>query len=179
MLETLLSACTNSRISITKNDTLPANKLVTQVAIHNLVASSERRQGPFPLRDGDQHRKDAYSGGIIKPFLRSGNAVRVLFLADRLEVEDQAQKAFVAVLANDYRTVIFKEKRDDWRRADIVVSTVQSFLFNNKYQHISRRPILILSSPMRLTDPSTGTPERSLTTSSATNGSVAIGGEVG
>jgi type I restriction enzyme R subunit len=33
-------------------------------------------------------------------------------------------------------SVIFKENRDDWRHAEIVVSTVQSFLFNNKYQHI-------------------------------------------
>ena len=43
-------------------------------------------------------------------------------------------KLFVGLLANDYKTVIFKENRDDWRHAEIVVSTVQSFLFNNKYQ---------------------------------------------
>jgi type I restriction enzyme R subunit len=69
-------------------------------------------------------------------FLKSGNSRRVLFLVDRLELEDQAKKAFTALLANDYKTVIFKENRDDWRHAEIVVSTVQSFLFNNKYQHI-------------------------------------------
>jgi type I restriction enzyme R subunit len=40
----------------------------------------------------------------------------------------------VALLTPDYKTVIYKENRDDWRRAEIVVSTVQSFLFNNKYQ---------------------------------------------
>src|ERR1019366_7104763 len=73
---------------------------------------------------------------IIKLFLRSGNARRVLFLVDRLELEDQAKKAFAALLAADYQTVIFKENRDDWRRAEIVVSTVQSFLFNNKYQQL-------------------------------------------
>jgi type I restriction enzyme R subunit len=38
------------------------------------------------------------------------------------------------VLANDFKTVIYKENRDDWRRAEIVVTTVQSLLFNNKYQ---------------------------------------------
>ncbi|MGQ0528633.1 MAG: DEAD/DEAH box helicase family protein [Panacagrimonas sp.] len=78
--------------------------------------------------------KTLTAAAIIKLFLRSGNAQRVLFLVDRLELEDQAKKAFAAVLANDYKTVIFKENRDDWRRAEIVVSTVQSFLFNNKYQ---------------------------------------------
>jgi type I restriction enzyme R subunit len=80
--------------------------------------------------------KTLTAAAIIKLFLRSGNAGRVLFLVDRLELEDQAKKAIAAVLANDYKTVIFKENRDDWRKAEIVVSTVQSFLFNNKYQTI-------------------------------------------
>jgi len=57
----------------------------------------------------------------------------VLFLVDRLELEDQALKAFKKVLTNDYKTIIYKENRDDWRRADIIVTTVQSLLFNNKY----------------------------------------------
>jgi type I restriction enzyme R subunit len=78
--------------------------------------------------------KTLTAAAIIKLFLRSGNAGRVLFLVDRLELEDQAKKAFATVLANDYKTVIFKENRDDWRKAEIVVSTVQSLLFNNKYQ---------------------------------------------
>jgi type I restriction enzyme R subunit len=80
--------------------------------------------------------KTLTAAALIKLFLRSGNAGRVLFLVDRLELEDQAKKAFVKVLANDYKTVIFKENRSDWRHAEIVVSTVQSLLFNNKYQHI-------------------------------------------
>jgi type I restriction enzyme R subunit len=60
----------------------------------------------------------------------------VLFLVDRLELEDQAKKAFAAVLSADFQTVIYKENRDDWRRAEIVVTTVQSLLFNNKYQRL-------------------------------------------
>jgi superfamily II DNA or RNA helicase len=36
--------------------------------------------------------------------------------------------------------VIYKENRDDWRKAEIVVTTVQSLLFNNKYQRCFRRP---------------------------------------
>lgn len=80
--------------------------------------------------------KTLTSAAVIKLFLRTGNARRVLFLVDRLELEDQAKKAFSKVLANDYQTVIYKENRDDWRRAEIVVTTVQSLLFNNKYQHL-------------------------------------------
>ena len=78
--------------------------------------------------------KTLTAAAVIKLFLRSSNARRVLFLVDRLELEEQARKAFVALLSADFETVIYKEKRDDWRRAEIVVTTVQSLLFNNKYQ---------------------------------------------
>ncbi len=80
--------------------------------------------------------KTLTSAAVIKLFLRTGNARRVLFLVDRLELEDQANKAFVALLKNDYKSSIYKENRDDWRKAEIVVTTVQSLLFNNKYKQL-------------------------------------------
>ena len=80
--------------------------------------------------------KTLTSAAIIKLFLRTGNASRVLFLVDRLELEEQARKAFIEYLKNDYQTFIFKESREDWRRAEIVVTTVQSLLFNDKYKQI-------------------------------------------
>ncbi len=78
--------------------------------------------------------KTLTAGAVIKLFLRSGNACRVLFLVDRLELEDQAKKALTAILSADFQTKIYKENREEWRRAEIVVTTVQSLLFNNKYQ---------------------------------------------
>ncbi|MGB4117223.1 MAG: DEAD/DEAH box helicase family protein [Polaromonas sp.] len=80
--------------------------------------------------------KTLTSAAVIKLFLRTGNARRVLFLVDRLELEDQANKAFIALLKNDYKSAIYKENRDDWRKAEIVVTTVQSLLHNNKYQSV-------------------------------------------
>ncbi|NMB68271.1 MAG: DEAD/DEAH box helicase family protein [Chloroflexi bacterium] len=80
--------------------------------------------------------KTLTAAAVIKLFLRSGNARRVLFLVDRLELEDQAKKSFTGLLSADFQTVIYKENRDDWRRAEIVVTTVQSLLFNNKYQKL-------------------------------------------
>ncbi|MFO0788784.1 MAG: DEAD/DEAH box helicase family protein [Pirellulales bacterium] len=80
--------------------------------------------------------KTLIAAAVIKLFLRTGNAGRVLFLVDRLELEDQARKNFVAYLKNDFKTVVYKENREDWRAGDIVVTTVQSLLFNNKYQQI-------------------------------------------
>ena len=80
--------------------------------------------------------KTLTSAAVIKLFLRTGNARRVLFLVDRLELEDQADKSFKEYLRTDYKCSIYKENKDDWRQAEIVVSTVQSFLFKNKYKRI-------------------------------------------
>ncbi len=78
--------------------------------------------------------KTLTSAAVIKLFLKSGNARRVLFLVDRLELEDQAQKAFVQYLGKDFRSVIYKANRNDWANAEIVVSTVQSFLAHDRYK---------------------------------------------
>ena len=78
--------------------------------------------------------KTLTSAAVIKLFLRTGNARRVLFLVDRLELEDQAQKDMVAYLSKDYKSVIYKENKEDWRKAEIIITTVQSLLFNNKYK---------------------------------------------
>jgi type I restriction enzyme R subunit len=78
--------------------------------------------------------KTLTSAAVIKLFLKTGNARRVLFLVDLIELEEQAKKAFDLLLKNDCKTLIYKENRNDWRLADIVVTTVQSLLVNNKYQ---------------------------------------------
>ena len=78
--------------------------------------------------------KTLTSAALIKLFLKTGNARRVLFLVDRIELEIQADKAFKALLRNDFTCVIYKAQRDDWRKADIVVTTVQSLLFNDKFR---------------------------------------------
>lgn len=103
------------------------------VAIQQAV---KRGRDRFLLEMATGTGKTLTSAAIIKLFLRTANATRVLFLVDRLELEDQALKAFKKVLANDYKAVIYKENRDDWRHAEIVVTTVQSLLFNNKYRQL-------------------------------------------
>lgn len=80
--------------------------------------------------------KTLTSAALIKLFLKTGNAKRVLFLVDRLELEVQADKAFKAYLKNDFTSVVYKDQKDDWRKADIVVTTVQSLLFNDKYRRL-------------------------------------------
>ncbi|MCX5810503.1 MAG: DEAD/DEAH box helicase family protein [Proteobacteria bacterium] len=105
-------------------------------AIYILQAAIEEGKDRFLFEMATGTGKTLTAAAVIKLFLRTGNARRVLFLVDRLELEDQAKKAFTSLLSADFQTVIYKENRDDWRRAEIVVTTVQSLLFNNKYQRL-------------------------------------------
>ncbi|MFA5774444.1 MAG: DEAD/DEAH box helicase family protein [Ilumatobacteraceae bacterium] len=105
-------------------------------AIHNLQRAIKDGKDRFLFEMATGTGKTLTSAAMIKLFLRSGNASRVLFLVDRLELEDQARKVFAPLLSADFRTVVYKENRDDWRHAEIVVTTVQSLMFNNKYQNL-------------------------------------------
>ena len=105
-------------------------------AVHTLQKAVRENADRFLFEMATGTGKTLTAAAVIKLFLRTGNARRVLFLVDRLELEDQARKAFTALLKNDFQTVVYKENRTDWRLAEIVVSTVQSLQFNNKYQQL-------------------------------------------
>ena len=120
---------------------IQANKLrflrVYQLrAIHALQRAVQDGDDRFLFEMATGTGKTLTAAAVIKLFLRSGNASRVLFLVDRLELEDQAHKVFTTLLSADFQTVVYKENRNDWHRAEIVVTTVQSLLFNNKYQRL-------------------------------------------
>jgi type I restriction enzyme, R subunit len=103
-------------------------------AIDAVQAAAREGKTRFLLEMATGTGKTKTCAAIIKLFIKSGAANRVLFLVDRLELEDQAAKAFRETLAKDARTVVYKEKRNDWRKAEIVVSTVQSFLARERYR---------------------------------------------
>ena len=105
-------------------------------AIEALQKAVKNDQTRFLFEMATGTGKTLVAAAVIKLFLRTGNANRVLFLVDRIELEDQAKRRFIPLLKNDFRTVVYKENRDDWRKAEIVVSTVQSLLANNKYRDL-------------------------------------------
>ena len=105
-------------------------------AIYSIQKAIKEGKDRFLFEMATGTGKTLTSAAVIKLFLRTGNACRVLFLVDRLELEDQANKTFAFLLKNDYKSVIYKENRNDWRKAEIVVTTVQSLLHNNKYQKL-------------------------------------------
>jgi type I restriction enzyme R subunit len=102
-------------------------------AVQKAVSEGKKR---FLLEMATGTGKTLTSAAIIKLFYRTGNARRVLFLVDRLELEEQARKDFTNYLKNDLTTVVYKENRSDWRKSEIVVTTIQSLMVNNKYKKL-------------------------------------------
>lgn len=105
-------------------------------AVHQLQAAVAEGKDRFLFEMATGTGKTLTAAAVIKLFLRTKNASRVLFLVDRLELESQALKAFKALLSKDFDAVIYKESRDEWNKAEVVVTTVQSLLFDNKYQRL-------------------------------------------
>lgn len=105
-------------------------------AIKALQASALEGNDRFLFEMATGTGKTLVSAAVIKLFLRSGNAKRVLFLVDRVELERQAASNFKKYLSNDYLTYIYKEHRDDWRTAEIVVTTIQSLTNQDKYKSL-------------------------------------------
>ncbi|MCX8021031.1 MAG: DEAD/DEAH box helicase family protein, partial [Chitinophagaceae bacterium] len=106
------------------------------LAIHSIQEAVKQGKDRFLFEMATGTGKTLVAAAVIKLFLRTGNARRVLFLVDRIELENQAYKSFVEYLKNDYKALIYKENRDDWRKAEIVVSTIQTFLSKNRYKRI-------------------------------------------
>ena len=105
-------------------------------AIQSLQSSASKGNTRYLFEMATGTGKTLVSAAIIKLFLKTGNAKRILFLVDRLELEDQAYKNFIRYLKNDFITVVYKQKRDDWKKAEIVVSTVQSLSSQDKYKKL-------------------------------------------
>ncbi len=124
-----------------KEDFVKNNKLrflrdYQQRAVHSIQDAVKKGKDRFLFEMATGTGKTLTTAAVIKLFLHTGNAHRVLFLVDRLELEEQARKTFRDLLSVDFQTVIYKEKRNEWRRAEIVISTVQSLLADNKYNSL-------------------------------------------
>ncbi|KKT34585.1 MAG: Type III restriction protein res subunit [Parcubacteria group bacterium GW2011_GWA2_44_12] len=124
----------STRAEFLKKNNLKQLRLYQVQAIKALQESAQGGSQRFLFEMATGTGKTLISAAVIKLFLKSGNARRVLFLVDRLELEDQAQKAFSQYLGHDFPSVIYKDSRDSWANASIVVSTIQTFLAGDRYK---------------------------------------------
>jgi type I restriction enzyme, R subunit len=102
-------------------------------AIKAIQESAKSGKDRFLLEMATGTGKTTTSAAICKLFLKTGNATRILFLVDRIELEDQAVKAFKEIFKNDY--FIDTYKKGNWNKQHIVVSTIQSLLAGNRYRN--------------------------------------------
>ncbi len=105
-------------------------------AIHSIQDAARAGKKRYLLEMATGTGKTLTCAAIIKLFLKTGNAKRVLFLVDRIELEKQAQEAFENSLGSDFTVYTYKDHKDDWGTADIVVSTVQSLQTNDRYKEL-------------------------------------------
>ncbi len=123
----------NERANYIKKNKLRFLRHYQLKAVHSIQREIEEGNDRFLFEMATGTGKTLTSAAVIKLFLKTGNARRILFLVDRLELEEQANKAFKQLLQNDFKSVIYKENKQDWRKAEIVVTTVQSLLYYDKY----------------------------------------------
>lgn len=69
-------------------------------AVHSIQQAVKEGKSRFLFEMATGTGKTLAAAAVIKLFLRTGNARRVLFLVDRLELEDQANKALTLLLKN-------------------------------------------------------------------------------
>ncbi len=79
-------------------------------AIQSIQKSFKEGNDHFLFEMATGTRKTLIAAAVSKLFLKTGNAKRVLFLVDRLELEDQANKRFKQFLKNDFKTIVYKDK---------------------------------------------------------------------
>lgn len=105
-------------------------------AVNAIIDSAQKGNSRFLLEMATGTGKTLTCAAIIEVFLKSKNAHRVLFLVDRIELENQAKRSFDGVFNNGqhYTVNIYKEGKDSWRSAHVMITTVQSLLAQDRYK---------------------------------------------
>ena len=107
-------------------------------AVRAVQAAAINGKRRFLLEMATGTGKTLIAAAVMKLFFRAGAARRILFLVDRVELEQQAMENLRACLENDMpQIVVFKENQKSWTRANVVISTVQSLVFGERYRAFS------------------------------------------
>ena len=125
---------TPAYLSHLKNDlTLRSYQIRAMDEIARLFDAKALRK--FLLEMATGTGKTLLCAALIRRFLVSRNAERVLFIVDRIELAKQTMEDFAVVLP-EYKPVIFKTARrtGELLGASVVVATIQSLMTNRRYR---------------------------------------------
>ena len=125
---------TPAYLSHLKNDlTLRSYQIRAMDEIARLFDAKALRK--FLLEMATGTGKTLLCAALIRRFLVSRNAERVLFIVDRIELAKQTMEDF-AVILPEYKPVIFKTARrtGELLGASVVVATIQSLMTNRRYR---------------------------------------------
>jgi len=126
----------NTRSSFLKDKGLKILRSYQVEAINALQAAAKKGQERYLFEMATGTGKTLTTAAVCRLFLRTGNARRILFLVDRIELETQAEKSLKGVLGSDYIIKTYKHNRDSWKSSQIVISTVQTLLSSDTYRKI-------------------------------------------
>lgn len=101
-------------------------------AIHALQKSAAEWNSRFLYEMATGTGKTTTAWAVCKLFLQSGNAKRILFLVDRIELENQAVDDFNGLFQNQY--FVNTVKSNEWHSCHIVVSTIQTLMAWDRYK---------------------------------------------
>jgi type I restriction enzyme, R subunit len=105
-------------------------------AIDKLICSIKEKKEKFLFEMATGTGKTLVAASVIKLFLKSGFTDRILFLVDRIDLEKQAFGDFKEYFQGDgnIQIGIYKENRTDWRDKNILVTTIQSIVKDDRYK---------------------------------------------
>ena len=104
-------------------------------ALRALQAAVRRGERRFVFELAVGTGKTRVAAAVIRLFLRTGNARRVLYLTDRAVLAEQAAELFGSY--PEYRTALF-QKDSGWEEAHVVAATAQSLLAGGRYKRAFR-----------------------------------------
>ena len=106
-------------------------------AIKSIQESIKKGEERFLLEMATGSGKTRTCAGIIKLFFNTGNIRRCLFLVDRIELEDQAKKSLKRAFEGKREILKYKDCKNNWAQADILICTVQTLLSHERYRGFS------------------------------------------
>lgn len=115
------------------NLTLRGYQLRAMEAIAKAYDGTGKRR--FLLEMATGTGKTLLCAALIRRFLRTRNAERVLFIVDRIELAKQTMEDFNTVLG-EYKPVIFKSARrtGELPASSVVIATIQSLMTDRRYR---------------------------------------------